>query len=257
MSLEEVKKSELNILLYLKEICDKNDLNYYLHGGTLIGALRHKGFIPWDDDIDIAMPREDYKKFLEINKSQSTKYKALNFADNENYYYAFSKLIDIQTYIKGNNERTEYGVFIDIFPIDNVPQKKVQKLIYFSKASIYKRILSHLNEINPKKDNNLIKMLLRHFVRLLNYKKILVHFDKYIQKFPEGKELSTITTGAQWDISYKAEWFSQKVMVTFEGYDFPAPVGYDSLLRKYFGNYMIVPEHGKQNSHGYVYVCKG
>ncbi|KAA8368002.1 LicD family protein [Leuconostoc carnosum] len=254
MSLPEVKQRELDILLYVKKICDDNGLNYYLHGGTLIGALRHQGFIPWDDDIDICMPRMDYEKFLKLNKHKENQYISLNAESVNNYYYAFSKITDRQTATRDNNEKTEYGVFIDIFPIDNVPQGHFKKSIYFSRAYAYKRILMHLNEKETKKDRNVLKNILRQTVKLFNHKKIINHFNHYVTNIPNGSQVSTITTGSQWDISYQREWFADKVMVNFEGHEFPAPIGYDSLLHKYFGEYMIVPPKEKQITHGYIYV---
>lgn len=254
MSLKEVKQRELDILLYVKKICDDNGLNYFLHGGTLIGALRHQGFIPWDDDIDICMPREDYERFLNINKNMFNQYASLSIENDENYYYAFSKVTDMQTIIKDSNEKTHYGVFIDVFPIDNVPQNYFKKNIYFLRAYVYKRILMHLNEKKVKKDGNVLKIVLRQFVKLFNHKKIIKNFNEHIIKVPRGLQVSTITTGSQWDISYQREWFDGKVTVTFEGHEFPAPVGYDSLLHKYFGEYMVVPPKEKQVTHGYTYV---
>lgn len=256
LSTDEVKEAELNILLYFKSVCEENGLKYYLHGGTLIGALRHHGFIPWDDDIDVAMPREDYQKFIAITQNSDNQYKVLNADSNDQYYYAFAKMTDTTTTVVNNNEKTKYGVFIDVFPIDEIPTPGIIRKIYFTKAYVYKIILMHLNEQEKKRDRNIVKIVLRFLVNQFNHHKILKKFDSLTQPYPKSQQVSTITTGSQWDISYEKSWFSDQVSVEFEGYHFPAPIGYDELLRKYFGNYMTLPPKEKQVAHGYTYLLR-
>lgn len=118
---KETKQKLLNILEYFDFLCSENNLNYSLYGGTLLGAVRHKGFIPWDDDIDVAMPLKDYEKFLSLSEIKAGKYRLhdRNSEENnhENYYYPFAKLEDEDTIINFFKNRDKGGAFIDIFPI--------------------------------------------------------------------------------------------------------------------------------------------
>ena len=120
LSLEEKKKILVSILSEVHNFCDENNLKYFLPGGTLIGAVRHKGFIPWDDDIDIYMPRNDYEKFLcEFNK-ESERYQVISLK-TDGYYLPFGKVIDTKTVLIENVDSDyKMGIYLDIFPLDNL-----------------------------------------------------------------------------------------------------------------------------------------
>ena len=120
LSMDEIKSVELEILKYVHEFCEKNDIKYFINYGTLIGAVRHKGFIPWDDDIDICMFRKDYEKFIELFSKDEGKYKILSLESSDKYYNNFIKVIDSKTKIEDERNYKTYdsGIFIDIFPMD-------------------------------------------------------------------------------------------------------------------------------------------
>ena len=99
IDINELKRIEINILDYVADFCNKNGITYYLDGGTLLGAIRHKGFIPWDDDIDIAMPRKDYDRFVHMCLDDS-RYKILSYETDEKYIYSFAKVVDSYTKLK-------------------------------------------------------------------------------------------------------------------------------------------------------------
>ena len=120
LSMDEIKSVELEILKYVHDFCEKNDIKYFINYGTLIGAVRHKGFIPWDDDIDICMFRKDYEKFIELFSKDDGKYKILSLESSDKYYNNFIKVIDSKTKIEDERNYKTYdsGIFIDIFPMD-------------------------------------------------------------------------------------------------------------------------------------------
>ena len=148
IELKEVQQLEFEILRYVAKFCDENDIKYYLGYGALIGAIRHKGFIPWDDDIDILMPRVDYEKFINLFKSNN-KFDIVNFNLNKHCLYFHTLVMNNKTLIKprGASEGCDYGgVYIDIDPIDNIPNDvkiyhRQYKRIKFYKNIFYVKLL--------------------------------------------------------------------------------------------------------------------
>ncbi len=123
ITLEEMKGIELNILKQIHELCISQGFRYFLIGGTLLGAVRHKGFIPWDDDIDIGMPRSDYERFIEYCSSNEVPFKLVCNKTDPNYGYLFAKAVDRNTVLieeNANKDGAELGIYVDIFPIDGL-----------------------------------------------------------------------------------------------------------------------------------------
>ena len=121
MTLDEVKAVELEMLAEVDRFCRENDIRYSLAFGTLLGAIRHHGFIPWDDDIDIMLPRGDYERFLrEYPRRSDRRYRIVSFRNKPNYWYGFAKIADPETLLRENASDEPTGVYIDIFPIDGM-----------------------------------------------------------------------------------------------------------------------------------------
>lgn len=167
LSTQENRKCQIYILDYLKKICIEEKLDYYLIGGTLIGSVRHQGFIPWDDDIDIAMPLKDYQKLKQIIiHKYAERFELLDFLDDNNYILNFGKLGLNGTYFKSNNNRlfNSNKISIDIFPLFLTKQNSFYlKLKYFTYRRM-KKILLLANNIYKKmpryiKNNLIIKSL--------------------------------------------------------------------------------------------------
>ena len=120
ISVEIMKSIELEILKYLKKICKDNNIRYFISSGTLLGAIKYKGFIPWDDDIDVSLVRDEYEQLIKcIEKDNDSRYKILTYKNTKDYYYPYAKLVDTKTKVEDNaKEIKELGVFIDIFPLD-------------------------------------------------------------------------------------------------------------------------------------------
>lgn len=123
--IDELKFISYNILKFVADFCEINNIKYYLFAGTLLGAIRHEGFIPWDDDIDIAIPRDDYEKFIiEFDRNNDVNYKVLSIENSNKYYLPYAKVIDNRTLLfEDGKESMPIGVFIDIFPLDSIPDK--------------------------------------------------------------------------------------------------------------------------------------
>ncbi|MBQ8445584.1 MAG: LicD family protein, partial [Opitutales bacterium] len=139
---EELKQIQLGILDKVHEFCEKNGITYFLSSGTLIGAVRHKGYIPWDDDLDLYMPRADYDKFIKLfsaNSPENTK--LLSLETDKKYQYPFAKVIDDRTEMVETavGESFKIGVYIDVFPVDSVPDNFVASWIVYWFLTIVKK----------------------------------------------------------------------------------------------------------------------
>ena len=130
LSLKEIQEIQLNILIFLDKICKENKIKYYLSSGTLLGAVKYKGFIPWDDDIDVILFRDDYMKLMKVLKNQVENYKLLSIYNTKDYYYAFAKLVDTNTVLTENAKKIkDMGVYIDIVPMDGYISGNINKEI--------------------------------------------------------------------------------------------------------------------------------
>lgn len=251
INIEIQKDIELNMLKYVAQICDENKLRYFLGGGTLLGAIRHKGFIPWDDDVDIMMPREDYNKLAMILKEDNNeKYKYLDYKNCNTYYYPFAKLIDKRTKIieKENKEIEELGIYIDIFPIDEISDEEEEDIKLFKKYKIYDFMLSSYR-LKKFKNKRIIKYLLKIYMNLFNNdKKILQKIEKLGQKYTNTNTVACISGRYFQKEIMNKDYIKTYSWQEFEGYKFKVPVGYHEYLKKHYGNYMELPPKEKQIS---------
>ena len=272
--MSDIKIIQDKILSILKEfisICKDNNLTYYALGGTLLGAVRHKGFIPWDDDIDIGMPREDYEKFKKkASNALPENYKFLS-EDTSNYKKAFSVIRDDSTKIIMNysNEEQEESLWIDIFPLDGMPTNPLKKK-YHSYRYLYTRMMVQLSQfnslVNQKKENR--PWLEKVIIRIANVIKIekVVSFSwaqkKYLQtikKYSFNESFAGNYTGA-----YKlreivpSDYFGQPVLLQFEDLKLSCPHKFREYLTAIYGaDYMQLPPEDKRNQHHYKIISLG
>lgn len=252
---DDIKKIELSILKYIDLQCKKYNLRYYLGYGTLLVAVRHKGFIPWDDDIDIWMPRKDYDIFVAIEKLLgSSEFEILSPLDNLDYYYGFAKLVSKNTHLQeiGFIPIKDYGVYVDIFPLDNIV-KKHSFLHFIAKYIIIARIAS----CNVKPWLNLThrkKAILFRFIgiiaTLLGFRRTAKLTDK-IAKIDERKATKNVGTFVESIGEYNifpSEYFSSTVQLEFEGHYFNVPKRYHECLTQLYGDYMQIPPEEKRIS---------
>lgn len=263
LKLDEIKISELKILLELDNFCKNNNLKYYLAGGTLLGAIRHKGFIPWDDDIDVCMPRKDYeflvKNFKSNNKNLIIKSSLLN-----NLNIPFAKIIDLSTEIDSKFDESEINkhLWIDIFPVDGLPEDigKVKEI--YSKCNFYRTLLllqdARLGE-GTTFFRKYAKYLLKPIAKLYGSKRCIEKMEKIAKYnlYETSKYVGAVTWGLYGvgERMLKTE-FEKTVEVEFEGHKFPAFSCWDSYLRGLYGNYMELPPLEKRKTHNMTVYLK-
>jgi lipopolysaccharide cholinephosphotransferase len=251
---EECKKVQVSILDALVKYCDENRLTYFLGYGTLLGAIRHKGFIPWDDDIDILMPRYDYDKFIENFKD--SKLEVLHHTLHKEYPYTFAKLSDTTTILdeKIDLKFNDLGINIDIFPLDKiVSQQKLQKN-KVNLIKIYKNILL-IKNISISKNRVLYKNMILSFGKIILKP---INFLFLVQKIESlAKEDDTISSDflgcLVWNYGHKEimkkEVFEKSCQVEFEGKLYTAPYSYDVYLKNLYGDYMTLPAEEERVTH--------
>lgn len=250
----QLQKVSLNILLYFDEFCKKNDLTYYLCGGCCIGTIRHAGFIPWDDDVDIFMPRDDYEKFKRI-WNDTEQYEIEYASEHCRCYSTLTRINDrnttfISTYTKDLD--TPHGVAMDVFPLDGCPQgiqRKAQKIwaLLYSLYVVGKP---------PKNHGKVVESIGKFGLMLVpTWKlkcKVWKFCERQMSKYPasECDYITELCAGPGYmQNEYPKEAFAYPIRKLFEGYDLPIPVGYDTYLKMAFGDYMELPPEEKRVAH--------
>lgn len=237
-NLEELKKIELNILKYIDMVCKKYSIRYFLAYGTLIGAVRHKGFIPWDDDADIVMPRPDYEKFIKVMKKEKGIYRIICLEHcKKDYSYPFAKVIDSRTII---NEpwrpmKEKLGVFVDVFPLDGIGNTEKETV---KNAKILLKIAKLIWYIDTVKDT--FKGRILNIIGRKNLNRVFKHIAKK-NNYYKSKYVGTPSYPPNDFEIIKKEYYLESKNVIFEDYNFPIPKNYDIILKKIYGKYMEYP----------------
>lgn len=265
IELEEMKRLELDMLIQFARYCDENFLRYYLYAGTLLGAVRHQGFIPWDDDIDVVMPRPDYERFLKMASKQpiASHIDVLSYRSKQDYVFPFAKLTDIRTdgqeaYI---DRKYHNGVWIDVFPLDGLPSDVRERNCHIKRQQRRIRWLGLCVRPFVPSSNVLkcIKRLLVYPIYLINHRKNQLskarELDENAKRYAyDDSELVGVTCfcGGLNNVVEK-DCFETTLDFTFEGAKFRVPVGYKEYLSHLFGSdYMTPPPHNKRvQLHGY------
>lgn len=247
LALEEVKKLQMEILSEVDKFCKENKLCYSLSFGTLIGAIRHKGYIPWDDDIDIMMPRPDYDKFINNFDGYHPDLKLLNSYNDDCYYKSFSKVYNNRTKFVAYNYRG--GVFIDIFPIDGLPSK--ESIDQFIKEKREVEIgLWRSSKIYKCADNK-TKAFLTYCIKKIIFpsrKTAIKRLNNFAQKWSFTKY--SLATSSWHGRNYLPKKdFYDTIPMDFENYRFMCIKEYDKFLKLIYGDYMTLPPEDEQHPH--------
>ena len=252
-TLRKLQLTELKCLDEVKRICDLHNLKYFLIAGTLIGAIRHKGFIPWDDDIDIAMMRSDYDKFIEYCKTDLDKEHFFlqtpsTEKDSADFELARIRLNDtkfVESHRKNLN--IHHGIFVEVFPYDDLPENKFKCLWYSDSFRLLKKAVGLRMGYNYKAKNiinRIIMYILSFATRIIPLNKMIYKMNNYHLKYqnPNSKYVFLIAGGT----SYQEERHLRKTVtdlseIEFEGKMYPIPKDFDTFLREQYGDYMTPP----------------
>lgn len=257
----EVQNIIWNIMNDIIPIINREGFKYFMLDGTLIGAIRHKGFIPWDDDIDLGMPRSDYEEFLKVISSKLPPHLKLNtYWDESDHHYYFSRIVDTRHELKRTGsivERTEY-VWVDIFPLDGMPNNRLLRRIHMMKL-LYARVRYHIatfDKVNLKRPNRPLSERIVIWIVLhtgvgthSEAKKWLDKIDRLLKKYPIDKSDWIVNFMGQYRFKamFPKFWYGEGTLYPFEDSELMGPFEYDKVLTQEYGDYMTPPKN--KNTH--------
>lgn len=266
IELDEIKKIELDILKFVANVCDKNGINYFLIAGTLLGAIRHDGFIPWDDDIDIALKREDYLKLRDILLNMDDdQFEIIDNSNNPSYFYPFYKVIDKRTLIEEPDFKhiDNYGIYIDIFAIDGMPNDTKKVNSHYKKIKNTQRLIYYLNtkkivDSNPIKRFG--KTLIKFYAKILGNRKIIYKYNSLCSQYSVDDSALSISNWPIYKVDSEvkpSKLFNNITDHVFENEKFKIPADYDEVLSRSYGDYMTPPPIDKRRIHGILAYYRG
>lgn len=259
--IDEQKKIMVEILRYFDEKCRENNINYSLIGGSLIGAIRHKGIIPWDDDIDVILTKDNYEKIIKVLLNENnSRYKLLTTDNCPDYFFPFPKLVDTKTFViepMSLKQIDEYGIYIDIFSYFNISDDKNKAIKTVKKIKLYNRLISRRK--TPIKKLPFSKVcigIIRNLISFLIGKKKLL---KMIYKISNNVDnINSSYVVSNWPI-YPIEKeiqlsknIEEYIDVPFENMTVMIFKNYDEILKTTFGDYMKLPPEDKRVCHGLI-----
>lgn len=245
---EEYKKILVNLMIKIDYLCQLHGLNYQLAYGTLLGAVRHKGFIPWDDDVDIFMPREDYKKLQNLINKCDCGMKFISIDNEPNTIYPYGKVCDTNTvaYEIGFKHVPGYGAFIDVFPLDYVPKSSIKRKFIYYRYNILIKIIQHTSRTRYSRSKSIPRSIIALFAflftRLFDTGSLIRFFDKNIQQLSSGNSENyySVPWGSKGK-AYTQSEINNVCRMEFENRLFNVSIEYDKILKTMYGDYMKLP----------------
>lgn len=262
LSLREIQIAEFRVLKRLKDICEELNIKYYIMFGTLLGAVRHKGFIPWDDDIDVMMFRDDFEKLVQYCNTHTellNPFRLHHYTNNKKYIYPIARFSDSRYYVDYNTANDyDLGLFVDIYPYDGAGNslEDAQKIAKRQRRLIVPICYGGLQKVTPSVTGGfrtLGKYLMYYMVRLIG----IHHFVKWADQYAKKVKIedSIYVENTCWELEkykmLKKSDFGDGIDMEFEGEVFKAPKEFDKILRSYYNNYMELPAEKDRIGHHY------
>ncbi len=261
LSLQEIHEATLEMMDYIHQLCEENRIVYYLAFGTLIGAVRHSGFIPWDDDFDIQMPREDFERFREIVlRKQHPYFRLCDRKNTKNYFYGISRFSDSRfTYFSEHPGYKPFdtGLFIDIYPLDNFGNtheqaKRIKKKVD-RKNLLYE---VYINEADGNgKASPLLRKICHRLLRIRYGSRYPERIDDEICRLirrhtsPEDSQIGDVCWDPFYVMAYPKTWYAERILHDFSGRRYWIPAEYDRILKADYRDYMQLPPAGQRVPH--------
>lgn len=257
LSLDEIKKIELNLLIEFREICNKLGLRYYIFGGTLLGAIRHKGFIPWDDDIDVCMPRPDYDKLMKFSETYKNENNKFLFYKDYNNMAHFIRFVDLRTHIlqEYNDNEMYKHIWMDIMPLDGLPENFDELKQIYKKAHFYRTIFGLCDAIlgyGTSFRKRILKYILKPIALLYtrqralnNLNKLSIRYDYDISDYVGAISMGLYGTSER----MLKLGIGEGCEVEFENEKFNTFCCWDSYLKSLYKDYMQLPPIEKRKNH--------
>lgn len=255
-------QADLEIVKEVTALCDKYGLMYYMLGGSMLGAIRHKGFIPWDDDIDLGMPRNDYERFLELAPSElSGNLKIINYKTDDTYHYYITRVQDLESKVmesRFESEGKHTHLSIDIFPLDGTPNNSLLRKWYCFRLMAHRAMASlHYKDVIVTKNRNWKESLILWVMmklpteRMFNHHNQLDKCDKLLKKYPMNKSLYTGNMMGAYKTRelIPTKWYGNDSYYEFEGIKLRGIKEYDLYLKQLYGEYMKLPPEDKRKIH--------
>lgn len=253
ITVDELKSIQIEILDVVNDYCLSNEINYWLDCGTLLGAIRHNGYIPWDDDVDVGMLRQDYDRFINSFNNRNDRYKVICIENNPECYYVHAKVLDTNTILyEPDVNGIKTCVNIDVFVYDNAPSDKHElKKIYDRRDFL--RNCNTLRNLNNKPSGNIFRRFLIRLLRLIvkpfpkNYFALKMISNSKMYNVYDTEYIGNFTSFSRNICNKRA--FEGFIRHSFEGKEYSIPIGYDEWLKSFYGNYMQLPPEDKRVSH--------
>ena len=257
--LKKLQKTELELLGEFDRICRKYDIEYFISAGTLIGAVRHKGFIPWDDDVDILMTRKNYNKFIKYQKKElNTKKFYLDCSEtNKDNTTLYAKLKRKNTYyidIYSGEDRKNQKIWMDIFPLDNISDNPIIQKIHFFRVYVLKLLTMYKYNYIKDNDKKALLYMIKFTSIFFNKKRLYKKVKKLTQKYNNKKtnyyaSYAGVYLGRE---VYPKSFFEKTTELYFENKKYMAPANYDAYLTQVYGDYMTIPPEEDRVGHHFL-----